>query len=425
MKKKNILKVFLMSLLKSLLCIIVILGVGFGSYKISYYFLQKDMTNVKTDKNSIEEIMKEAQTDDISRNLIYVCNEKNQITHMMLEICNKETHNMDYVTIPTKNDFTIPTTMYRKLCTINPEIPQIIRISKLKQYFEKEEDAYGYGLLIVEKMLGIELSYYTVLDEEVYTNHYQEVKVKLAYHKSESDEEATPAPEATDSESSKSSKVSMKISIISEAYANQLKDLNGDTEKIADYIKAQYDRVISNLTVYNKIGYMESYEKMDVSLFHYWGIPGSYTGKVFHVDTKAAKAFLKQLMENTMMYLEPQDLTVVQKATATPATKEPEKKKKSSSKKISSKGKEILVLNGSRITGLAGATQKKLQDDGFTVPKVGDYTRETLTRTRIIVKEEGQGEDLAEYFSDPEVTVGMVEDGYDIEIILGTADANS
>ena len=34
------------------------------------------------------------------------------------------------------------------------------------------------------------------------------------------------------------------------------------------------------------------------------------------------------------------------------------------------------------------------------------------------------GQDLAKYFNDPEITVGSVEDGYDIEIILGTAEAN-
>jgi len=38
--------------------------------------------------------------------------------------------------------------MYRKLCQVNEEIPQVIRISKLLQYFEDESKAYGYGELI-------------------------------------------------------------------------------------------------------------------------------------------------------------------------------------------------------------------------------------------------------------------------------------
>ena len=44
----------------------------------------------------------------------------------------------------------------------------------------------------------------------------------------------------------------------------------------------------------------------------------------------------------------------------------------------------------------------------------------------IHAKKEKQQEirDLKKYFKNPQVTVGMVDQGYDIEIILGTADAN-
>lgn len=44
-----------------------------------------------------------------------------------------------------------------------------------------------------------------------------------------------------------------------------------------------------------------------------------------------------------------------------------------------------MILNGSKISGLAASKQTELVDAGFTVPKVGDYTQEVLTRTRIIV----------------------------------------
>lgn len=422
--KNNIWKVFAINLGKSILGICILIAVGFGSYKISYHFLSKNATNVNTDKDSIKEIIKEAKTEDISKNLIYVCNEKDQITHMMVEICNTKTNNLDYVTIPTKNDYTIPTTMYRKLCTISENIPQIMRISKLKQYFADEQQAYGYGSLIVEKMIGTSLSYYTVLDEETYNNHYQEVKVKVSYKKTV-DVEQTASPVASASPEPSGAKTKMKISCASDAYVQQLKDLNGDESKIADFIKSQYDRVTSNLTVTNKIGYIQSYEQMNVDYFHYWGCPGSYDGKVFVVDTKAAKKFFKGLINNEVPYTAAQDLTTTQKATTSPAaSSNTTPKPKSGKKAVSSKGLKIILLNGSKIAGLAGKTQQKLQKRGYTVPQVGDYTKETLTQTKIIVKEDGQGEDLKKYFKNPQVTVGMVDQGYDIEIILGTADAN-
>lgn len=428
MKKKNksIFKLFYMSLLKSLLCIAIILVVGFISYKVSYTVLSKADGDTDTSAESLEEIKNKATTDEISKNLIYVSDDKNKITHVMLEICNTKTYNMDYVTIPVRTDYTIPSVMYRKLCQINKEIPQVIRISKLKQYFDDENDAYGYGVLIFEKMLGTDISYYTALDQETYDSHYTEQKVRVAY-RTKSALNNTPGPDGVTPTSATTLKTQMKVSVLSDAFCNQLKDLGADQKKIADYIKEQYSRVESNLTVYNKIGYVEAYEKMDVTMYHYWGIPGVYTDKVFEVDTKAAKKGLAALTENTAEYTTVQDFSALNRMAANASAEDAsagEKTETLSDNAESSKGLLIYVLNGSQIAGLASSTKEKLEAAGYTVPKVGNYTAETLTTTRIKVSKKGQGEDLKEYFNNPEISVGGVTSGYDIEIVLGTVDAN-
>lgn len=419
-KKKSIMKLFFTSLLKSLLCIVVILGVGFASYKISYSILSNGGGNVKTDSDSLRDIINDATTDEISKNLIYVSDDKNKVTYVMLEICNTKTYNMDYITIPVKTNYTIPSVMYRKLCQVNPEIPQVIRVSNLKQYFTDENDAYGYGVLIFEKMLGTDISYYTAITQETYDSHYAQQKVKVAY-KTKSSLNNTTGPDGVVPSSNTTLQTTMKISVLSESYQRQLIDLGGDQTKIADFIKDQYERVLSNLTTYNKIGYVEAYEKMDPTKYHFWGVPGVYTDKIFEVDTKAAKKAIKQLVENTETYAEVQDLTKINMITADGSSASEDAAEEDV---ISSKGLNIYVLNGSQIAGLASATQTKLTEAGYTVPKIGNYTAETLTTTRIKVSEEGQGEDLKAYFNNPEIVVGGVTDGYDIEIILGTVDAN-
>lgn len=397
MKKKSIAKVFILSLLKSILGIAIIIAVGFASYKISYMVLSNNSENVGTSSNEIKDIVEEAQTDEISKNLIYVSND-NKISHLMLEICNTKTNNMDYITIPVGTDYTIPTEMYQKLSIVNQEIPQIIRIGRLKQYFQNDEDAYGYGELIIEKMLGVKISYYTVLDQETYLNHYSRRNTEVKFK---------PLSLA-ESSSEKSVTVTEKINVASRSYVNQLKDIKGDQNKIAEFIKDQYERVDSNLTVYNKIGYVESYEKMDPDLIHYWGIPGKYSDKIFAVDTKASKSFINNLVNNTTTYTQAQIFNKVAKT----STK-------------SSKGKNIIVLNGSQIGGLATAAKTTLTNAGYKVKKIGDYTAATLTQTKIIVKEDGVGKDLVKYFSNPVVETGTVDTGYDIKIIIGTADANN
>lgn len=397
MKKKSIAKIFALNLLKSVLFILIIIAVGFASYKISYMILSNNSENVGTSSNEIKDIVEEAQTDEISKNLIYVSN-NNKISHLMLEICNTKTNNMDYITIPVGTDYTIPTDMYQRLSTVNEEIPQIVRIGRLKQYFQKDEDAYGYGELIIEKMLGVKISYYTVIDQETYASHYSRRDINVKFK---------PLSLA-ESKNDKSVTVPQKISVASESYISQLKDIKGDQKKIAEFIKQQYERVDSNLTVYNKIGYVECYEKLDPELFHYWGIPGKYTENVFQVDTKAASSFINKLVDNDITYTGAQIFERVAKTSTN-----------------SSKGKSIIILNASKIGGLASAAKTKLTNAGYTVKKIGDYTAATLTQTKIIVKENGAGRDLVQYFSNPVVETGTVETGYDIKIIIGTADANN
>ena len=413
--KKNAVIFFLKSLLKSILVIMSILAVGVISYKISYDILSKQAKQGQIDvsEQEIEEILEEAETLEVSKNLIYVVNDKKDITHMMLEICNTATGNMDYVTIPVKTDFIIPSKMYQKLCVVDEEIPQIVRVSRLRNYFAdlEDEQAYGYAELVMEKMLGIDITYYTVISEELYASHYEEVKASTSYEKvSGVAAESTDTAEGEAETKGYTASVIMKLSVASEAYLQQMADMNGDREKIVEYIKGQYaqeDKVQSNLTVYSKIAYIETYEKMNAAYYHYWGIPGTFNGKVFTIDTSSAGAFVKKLEENTVSYTEEQEFGKVSKKKA-----------------ISSKGKKILVLNGSRITGLATATQTELVNAGYTVPEIGDYSEEVLTQTRIIVTKDGMGQDLISYFTDPEIVIGDVEEGYDIEIILGTVDAN-
>ena len=51
MKKKSVAKIFALSLLKSVLGIIIILAVGFASYKISYTILSNNSEKVGTSSN--------------------------------------------------------------------------------------------------------------------------------------------------------------------------------------------------------------------------------------------------------------------------------------------------------------------------------------------------------------------------------------
>lgn len=90
---------------------------------------------------------------------------------------------------------------------------------------------------------------------------------------------------------------------------------------------------------------------------------------------------------------------------------------------ISSVGHSIEVLNSTDIAGVAAKWQEKLNAAGFTISQIGNYEAETLTNTKIIVSQAGMGQDLAGQFKNATVEVGSISSGAEIQIIVGTEDA--
>lgn len=90
--------------------------------------------------------------------------------------------------------------------------------------------------------------------------------------------------------------------------------------------------------------------------------------------------------------------------------------------------KQIVVLNSTDITGLAGRWCDKLNTYGYNDTVASDFS--TLqSATKIIAKVDGDGQDLLQYFNGATYEVGTVTEGTtapvekaDIVIILGTAD---
>ncbi|MCR5201655.1 MAG: LCP family protein [Lachnospiraceae bacterium] len=422
---KNVFLFFLKSLIKSLFLILVIIGVGVGSYFVSYKVLKTKQPKENSSLKELEDIKSQAKTDKISKNLIFVIDDKERVVALLLEVCNTETKNMDYVTIPVKTLYTIPAKMYRKLTLVSDQIPQVARITKLKQYFSNNKDAYGYATLVVEKMTGVEFSYYTVLNKAEFKEKYTKKKsVKQKYM-----------------DGNKKKSVKMDTYVMKDEYISKLLSYGDDQLKIEKFIKDDYEKIDSNLTVYSKIGYVEAYASISPECFHYWTLPAKKKGSSFYtIDTDVAKTYINNIINNKTTYTDSQFGQLTGKGTSTSTeSSDPEASSETKSesgdtvivskpgdgeKASACKGKKIILLNGSKINGLAAKFKTRLSGNGFTVSKVGNYTNDVHTQTEIVVPKEGDYSDLESYFSNPKITVGTVDSGYDIKIILGTVDAN-
>ncbi|OUQ60635.1 hypothetical protein B5E58_00365 [Tyzzerella sp. An114] len=87
-----------------------------------------------------------------------------------------------------------------------------------------------------------------------------------------------------------------------------------------------------------------------------------------------------------------------------------------------SKSLRIEVSNGGITDGLAAKTRDMLIGLGYNVTGISNYEGYKQEATRIVVKQEGQGSDLVQYFDGAYVeldTNNIVSDEYDIKIILG------
>lgn len=102
---------------------------------------------------------------------------------------------------------------------------------------------------------------------------------------------------------------------------------------------------------------------------------------------------------------------------------EPTSEEVTTAEPISSVGHSIEVLNSTDTAGVAAGWKEKLTGEGFTVSDIGNYETETLTSTKIIVTQDGMGQDLVGYFRNATVEVGTISSGAEIQIIVGTEDA--
>lgn len=134
--------------------------------------------------------------------------------------------------------------------------------------------------------------------------------------------------------------------------------------------------------------------------------------------------------------LEEENANDTEEATTEEATTE-EATTEAQPEPIPSTDKNILVLNSTNVSGLAGAWGDKIKEAGFSNVAVGNYNSGSETQTKIYVAEEGMGEDLTAYFSDAAIVVGSLEtsayaikggasfDTIDIFIVIGSNDSTA
>lgn len=269
-------KIFIIGFLKSLLFLVFFTAIMVFTYKAVMHFYGVPERNIIEAISPIseKEPITQARIDDISKHLIFAVDEETgDIIKLVLEIFNCEEHRIYYITIPIKTQLALSDGLHKELVLIKPSIPQYLKLSAITGYLPKEK-VCEYGVVMIEDLLDIEISYYTLVPQAVYQTIFETEQVKKDVSNKQDSGDRVPRE------------------VFSEEFLEYLSTIDTET-KLSTYIKELYTQVDSNLSLADKLNYMESYIKTPGKNIVFELIAGEDSNSAYNIDIAKAKEMLK------------------------------------------------------------------------------------------------------------------------------------
>lgn len=370
MQSKSMLKIILKTFAKTIGIIVLFIAVGVASYYLTMLFYK---TTGRVERSTQYEHVIPIDVGSESSNLIYsVEKDTKRIKAVVLELFDKETGNLDYVTIPNKTQISLSAKKYQEYQQISSQIPQIVTMCDLNEYFTGDV-AYEYGILLLQEELNVDIGYFTAMDSAEFDRRFEKKDGAFT---------------------------------LSQEYLDTV-DGNKDEDSMKSFIEKEWDVIISDITLDQKQQYASGLIKVNRNLIYAHRayateIKGSAT-----LDASKTKKMIDGIWESE-------------------ARTEGQKKVDGSAPQSNLdklKSRSIQITNGSKITGLAASFKEKLEADGLYVMGVGDFSGEIQARTIIYTRKQRWGRYLKSYFKNPQIMEAQaLTNGADIEIVLGTDD---
>ncbi|CRZ35217.1 hypothetical protein DFR55_10485 [Herbinix hemicellulosilytica] len=271
--KKSAGRIFFKGFLLSLIFFALFLGIGILSYQIvmDFFNIENEAVEVAeiitSDKK--QSIITEARLDDVSKHLIFCVDEDDgSIKKLLLEIFNCHSNKMYYFTIPIKTRFTLSSSLHKELVLVKPSIPQFLKLSAITTYIQ-DDTAYEYSVLMIEDLLDISISYYSVVPQSIYDSVFTTEKIGLI---KDSNDISDKYPRE----------------IFSQDFIEFLGTIKTESE-LRKYIEEIYGKIKSNLKFEDKLNYMESYLNTAGENIYFEVIAGKDSNSEYTVDKEAAK----------------------------------------------------------------------------------------------------------------------------------------
>lgn len=433
MKKPSLIVKFFSFLFRVLVVLVLMAAIAVASFEgVTYYLTGSlyDLKKVAEEKSDSaitgEDDAKEQEIDDknMKNTLFFVNSEDGLNQYIALGMLNTKTYAYDVVLVPMNAQVTVGREVLKDIQEKIPDAKNTVRLSDVSRVFGDEK--YTMISDILSNVLGIEMDDYDVLTEKNFVkflNMAESVSCHLdnniSYRNSNGVLEQI---EGGDVELDGKQAMEL-ITYLDGTDGEESARLERTSVYLQNFIKALLDENKSETIVKKYMNLAESSEEKDVSdekkLLDKLDseeiairiLQGSESQGVFTIDSQKVKLQISTLVKQT------------EGSTASTSNKKATDSSDGddTDSAESSKDYAIELYNAAYVAGLAGEWEAYLEEKGYNISLVDSYQDEgPLSTTRIIVVEEGMGEDLLQYFPDAEIEIGEIDTGGDIQIYIGT-----
>ncbi len=435
MEKPSLIARFFSFLLKVLVVLALMVVIAVASFEgVTYYLTGSlyDLRELAGDSDDIinmgSDDVQETNVDEtnIQSALFFVDSTDNGKEYIALNMLNTKTYVLDILLIPSNAQVTVSQDILKDIQQEMPETKNTVNLSDVSRAFGDEK--YDMISSILENVTGLTIDGYDVMTQEQFTSfldmvdavEYQ-VDDDFTYRDADGvlqvieggqteidSEEAVALITYLDGTETEESSRLERTNVYLQSFFSTLFEENSGSEiyrKYANLVQSSDNRDLSDEEqIFNRL----DPENITIRI-----LQGSEADGVFTVDSQMVQlqiSTLAQQAENTSSSDSQDESDSSESSSQTDTTSGTD-----------SKDYSIELYNSAYVSGLAAEWEAYLEEEGYTISLVDSYQEEgPLSTTRIIVTEEGMGEDLLTYFSDATIEVDEIDTGGDIQIYIGT-----
>ena len=434
MEKPGVIVRFFSFLLKVVVVLILMAAIAVASFEgVTYYLTGSlyDLRELRGDDVDIhdngEDTIQEPEIDETNMKsfLFFVDDADSGQEYISLNMLNTSSRVMDILLIPSNAQMTVGQDLMSEIQREMPEAKNMVTLSDVCRAFG--DDKYAMISDIMEDVTGLTLSGYDVMSQEDF-EEFLDMVPSVAYQvddsisyrdhngvldvieggqtKLDSDEAMALMAYMDGTEKEESDRLE-RTSLYLQSFFNTLLSENRSAS-----VYKKYTNLVQSGEDRDRSGEEEILSALDAEDITIRIMQGSESNGVFSVDSQKVQlqiAALSQQAEGSVSAEKDDDTDASGSENSGTYSGE------------DSKDCSIELYNAAYVSGLAGEWEAYLEEEGYSISLIDSYQDEgPLSTTRIVVSEEGMGEDLLTYFPGADIEEGEIDTGGDIQVFIGT-----